>query len=163
MKYFITILFVLIVGFAKSQISIGYSIGVFGDNLNINSFSNPLAITSKSCIQITNGISKFLISGHGLYLNACAVKENEIKLNIVAAPNPAVDYTIIKFGSKIKNNERFDLQIYNANGQLLKKVATTQLQLLDGFRIETANFSQGIYFIKIFSSSVDEVIKIIKN
>jgi hypothetical protein len=57
----------------------GYSIGVFGEKLNVDSYSNPLAITSKSCIQITNGVSKFLVSGKGIYLNACAVKETEIK------------------------------------------------------------------------------------
>ena len=74
----------LIVGSAQSQISIGYSIGVFGENLKIDSYSNPLAITSKTCIQVTNGVAKFLITGKGVYLNACAVKETEIKLTNVA-------------------------------------------------------------------------------
>jgi hypothetical protein len=163
LKYKLTILFLLVFGFAKSQISIGYSIGVFGENLKIDSYSNPLAITSKTCIQITNGVSKFLISGKGVYLNACAVKETEIKLNILVAPNPATEYTVVKFGTKLQNQERFNIQLYNAAGQLVQKHTTTQSQLLEGFRITTGNLAQGIYFIKVFSSSINEVVKIIKN
>ncbi len=153
----------LIIGFAQSQISIGYSIGVFGENLKINSYSNPLAINSKTCIQVTNGISKFLISGKGVYLNACAVKETEIKLNILVAPNPATEYTVIKFGTKLQNQELFNIQLFNAAGQLVQKHTTTQSQLLTGFRIATGNLPQGIYFIKVFSSTINEVVKIIKN
>ena len=163
MKCSLTILFILIVGFAQSQISIGYSIGVFGENLKINSYSNPLAINSKTCIQVTNGISKFLISGKGVYLNACAVKETEIKLNILVAPNPVTEYTVIKFGTKLQNQERFNLQLFNAAGQLVQRYVSTQSQLLAGFRITTGNLPQGIYFIKVFSSSINEVVKIIKN
>ena len=163
MKYLLTIFFVFIFGLAKSQISIGYSIGVFGENLKIDNYSSPLAITSKSCIQVTNGVSKFLISGKGLYLNACALKETGIKLNILVAPNPATEYTILKFGSNLQNQERFNIQLYNASGQLIQNFAIKQAQLLSGFRITTSGLAQGIYFIKVFSSSVNEVIKIIKN
>jgi len=153
----------LLVGFAKSQISIGYSIGVFGENLKIDSYSNPLAITSKTCIQVTNGVAKFLVSGKGLYLNACAVKETEIKLNILVAPNPATEYTVVKFGTKLQNQERFNIQLFDGAGQLVQKHVTTQSQLLAGFKITTGNLAQGIYFIKVFSSTINEVVKIIKN
>ena len=163
MKCSLTILFILIVGFAQSQITIGYSIGVFGENFKIDSYSNPLAINSKSCIQVTNGVAKFLISGKGVYLNACAVKETEIKLNILVAPNPVTEYTVIKFGTKLQNQERFNIQLFNAAGQLVQKHVTNQSQLLTGFRIATGNLPQGIYFIKVFSSTINEVVKIIKN
>lgn len=163
MKYILTILFMLLVGFAQSQISIGYSIGVFGENLKIDSYSNPLAITSKTCIQVTNGVAKFLVSGKGIYLNACAVKETEIKLNILVAPNPALEYTVVKFGAKLQHQERFNIQLFNGAGQLMQKHVTTQSQLLAGFRIATGNLAQGIYFIKVFSSTINEVVKIIKN
>ena len=153
----------LIIGSAQSQITIGYSIGVFGENLKIDSYSNPLAITSTTCIQVTNGVAKFLITGKGVYLNACAVKETDIKLNILVAPNPAPEYTVIKFGTKLQNQERFNIQLFNAAGQLVQKHVTTQSQLLTGFRIATGNLAQGIYFIKVFSSSINEVVKIIKN
>jgi hypothetical protein len=153
----------LIVGSAQSQISIGYSIGVFGENLKIDSYSNPLAITSTTCIQVTNGVAKFLITGKGVYLNACAVKETEIKLNILVAPNPATEYTVLKFGTKLQNQERFNIQLFNGAGQLVQKHVTTQSQLLTGFRIATGNLPQGIYFIKVFSSTINEVVKIIKN
>ncbi len=163
MKRSLTILFMMIVGSAQSQITMGYSIGVFGENLKIDSYSNPLAITSKTCIQVTNGVAKFLISGKGVYLNACAVKETEIKLNILVAPNPATEYTVVKFGTKLQNQERFHIQLFNATGQLVQKHVTTQSQLITGFRIATGNLPQGIYFIKVFSSTINEVVKIIKN
>ena len=163
MKRILTILFILIVGSAHSQITMGYSIGVFGESLKIDSYSNPLAISSTSCIQVTNGVAKFLITGKGIYLNACAVKETDIKLNILVAPNPATEYTVVKFGTKLQNQERFNIQLFNAAGQLVQKHVTTQSQLLTGFRIATGNLAQGLYFIKVFSSSINEVVKIIKN
>ena len=163
MKYILTISFVLLVGFAQSQITIGYSIGVFGENLKIDSYSNPLAITSTTCIQVTNGVAKFLISGKGVYLNACAVKETEVKLNILVAPNPATEYTVVKFGTKLQHQERFNIQLFDGAGQLVQKHVTTQSQLLAGFKITTGNLAQGIYFIKVFSSTINEVVKIIKN
>ncbi len=163
MKYIFTILFVLIVGFAKSQISIGYSIGVFGEKLNVDSYSNPLAISSKSCIQITNGVSKFLVSGKGIYLNACAVKETEIKLTINVSPNPVNEYTIVKFSTKLQSQQRFTIQLYNSSGQIVQSHVTTQFQLLEGFRILTGNLTQGVYFIKVFSTNINEVVKIFKN
>ncbi len=163
MKFLITILFLFSFGLANSQISIGYSIGVFGENLKIDSYSNPLAITSTTCIQVTNGVSKFLISGKGIYLNACAIKETEFKLSILVAPNPATEYTIVKFSNKLQNQERFNIQIYSASGYLLQKYTATQSQLLTGFKLTTSSLAQGIYFIKIFSSSINEVVKIIKN
>ena len=153
----------LLVGFAQSQISIGYSIGVFGENLKIDSYSNPLVVSSKSCIQVTNGVAKFFVSGKGLYLNACAVKETEIKLNILVAPNPATEYTVVKFGTKLQHQERFNIQLFDGAGQLVQKHVTTQSQLLAGFKITTGNLAQGIYFIKVFSSTINEVVKIIKN
>ena len=163
MKLLFTILFFFSFGLANSQISIGYSIGVFGEGLKIDSYSNPLAITSNTCIQVTNGVSKFLISGKGVYLNACAIRESEFKLNILVAPNPATEYTIVKFGNKLQNQDRFNIQIYNASGSILKKYTATQSQLLTGFRLNTSSLAQGIYFIKIFSYSINEVVKIIKN
>ena len=79
--------------------------------------------------------------------------------------NPAtkVLLTILKFGSNLQNQERFNIQLYNASGQLIQNFAIKQAQLLSGFRITTSGLAQGIYFIKVFSSSVNEFIKIIKN
>ena len=75
-------------------------------------FYSTRTITSNTCIQVTNGVSKFLISGKGVYLNACAIRESEFKLNILVAPNPATEYTIVKFGNKLQNQDRFNIQIY---------------------------------------------------
>jgi hypothetical protein len=163
LKPIFLILFLLLVGFAKSQIAIGYSIGVLGENLNINSYSNPLAINSKSCIQISNGISKFLVSGKGVFFNTCAEKINAIKLNINVAPNPATEYTILKFGTKLQNEDRFNILIYNSAGQLVQKHFASQSQLIAGFRITTSSLAQGVFFINVYSSTINEVVKIIKD
>lgn len=163
MKLLITILFIFSFDLAKSQIAIGYSIGVLGENFKIDNYSNPLVITSKSCILVTNGVSKYFLSGKGIYLNACAEKETEIKLKIILAPNPATDYTVLKFASEIFNQDRFSIQLFNSSGLLINNYVAKQSQLLAGFRITTNSLAQGIYFIKIFSTNINEVVKFIKN
>ena len=63
----------------------------------------------------------------------------------------------------IQSQERFTIQLYNAAGQIVQSHATTQFQLLEGFRILTGNLTQGVYFIKVFSTNINEVVKIFKN
>jgi len=49
--------------------------------------------------------------------------------------------------------------VINESGENFSK----QFELLERFRILMGNFAQGVYFIKVFSTNVKEVIKIFKN
>lgn len=111
--------------------------------------------------MVSNGISKYIVSDHGIFLNECAVSEDYIKYSIKIAPNPATDYTIVRFKNKLQVEEKFELNLYGSNGQLLKNYRTTQTDLLGGFRLSTSEFREGLYFIQILSKKITQTFRLI--
>ena len=63
--------------------------------------------------------------------------------NIVIAPNPATDYTVIQFG----DNEIYNLEIRTIDGRLVKSIKTIANQYL----LNTSEFRSGVYIVKISS------------
>ena len=162
LKYLITILFLLLFNMnANAQIRISYSIGVVGADFNTSTYSNPLSINGKNCIIVTNGISKFIVSDHGIFLNECALNQDYIRFSIQVAPNPATNYTIVKFKNKLQVDNNFTLSLFGSNGQLINKFPTNQLQLLQGYRLSTSDLNDGVYFIQISSDKINQIFRII--
>ena len=162
MKYVNTILFLSILNFNSfAQIRISYSIGVVGADFKTSTYSNPLSINGKNCIIVTNGISKFIVSDHGIFLNECAVNEEFIKYSIQVAPNPATNYTIIKFKNKLQVDNDFTLSLFGSNGRLINKFLTNQLQLMQGYRLSTSELNEGVYFIQISSDKINQIFRLL--
>jgi hypothetical protein len=161
-KIILTILSMMIFNFSFSQIGTGYSIGVFGENLNVSNNSNPLSVSGVNCVKIANDLSKFMPSSFGTFFNECMVNLDYVKLNITLLPNPVVDYLTIKFKNKISTFNRFKIGVYNNVGTLSNFFEVNQDQLLYGYRIDMSNYPTGFYFIKIISNNIQETYKIFK-
>jgi hypothetical protein len=144
-----------------AQIRISYSIGVVGADFKTSTYSNPLSINGKNCIIVTNGISKFIVSDHGIFLNECAVNEEFIKYSIQVAPNPATNYTIIKFKNKLQVDNDFTLSLFGSNGRLINKFLTNQIQLMQGYRLSTSELNDGVYFIQISSDKINQIFRLL--
>jgi hypothetical protein len=144
-----------------AQIRISYSIGVVGADFKTSTYSNPLSINGKNCIIVSNGISKFIVSDHGIFLNECAVNQDYIRFSIQVAPNPATNYTIIKFKNKLQVDNNFTISIFGSNGRLVNKFPTSQLQLLQGFRLSTSELNDGVYFIQISSDKINQIFRLL--
>ena len=129
-KFILTILAIMIFNFSFSQIGTGYSIGVFGENLNVSNNSNPLSVSGVNCVKIANDLSKFMPSSFGTFFNECMVNLDYVKLNITLLPNPVVDYLTIKFKNKISTFNRFKIGVYNNVGTLSNFFEVNQDQLL---------------------------------
>lgn len=112
--------------------------------------------------MVSNGISKFIISDYGIFLNECAVTEDYIKQSIQVAPNPVVNYTIIKFKNKLQEDEKFNISLFNSYGQQLNKFPISQMQLLQGYSLSTADLTEGVYFIQVNSNRINYFFRIIK-
>lgn len=163
MKYLLTILFLSFLNINSiAQISISYSIGVVGADFKTSTYSNPLSINGKNCIIVSNGISKFIVSDHGIFLNECAVNEDYIRFSIQVAPNPATNYTIVKFKNKLQVDNNFSLTLFGSAGQQLRRFPVNQLELLQGYRVSTSDLSEGVYFIQISSDKINQIFRIIK-
>ena len=51
------------------------------------------------------------------FLNECAVNQDYIRFSIQVAPNPATNYTIVKFKNKLQVDNNFTLSLFGSNGQ----------------------------------------------
>ena len=162
MKYLITILLLSITYIQSiAQIGISYSIGVVGADFKTSTYSSPLSINGKNCIIVSSGISKFIVSDHGIFLNECAVNNDYIRFSIQVAPNPATSYTIIKFKNKLQTDDNVILTVYGSDGRLINKFPTSQMQLLQGYRLSTSELDEGVYFIQINSDKINQIFRIL--
>ena len=149
--------------FANAQITMAYSMGVIGGDLKLSNSSNPLTLSMANCIQVSNGVSKFLTTNAGMFINECVVDLNYSKISIQVLPNPFVDAVFVKFKTKIDKNNHFKISIFNNLGQLVKIENVNQDLFYTGYKVVMSNIPSGIYFMQINSSKVNEVFKLFKN
>jgi hypothetical protein len=140
-----------------------YSMGVLGGDLNLSNSSNPLTLNMSNCIIVTNGVTKFLTTNNGMFVNECVVDLNYSKISIQVLPNPFVDAVYVKFKSKIDKSNQFKISVFNNIGHLVKTENVNQDLFYTGYRVIMNDIPSGIYFMQINSSKVNEVFKLFKN
>jgi hypothetical protein len=148
---------------AKAQMNTAYSMGVLGGDLKLSNSSNPLTISMANCIQVSNGVTKFLTTNAGMFINECVVDLNYSKVSIQVLPNPFTDAVYISFKSKIDKDNHFKISVFNNVGQLVKTENVNQDLFYIGYKVVLSSIPIGIYFMQINSSKVNEIFKIVKN
>lgn len=162
MKTISTILILFLFHTAKAQIGIGYSIGVFGENMSIINNSSPISISGVNCLKVSSGVLKLLPSSSGIFDNNCIVNLNYTRLNLSLLPNPVINYLIIKLKNKISSYNKFKIGVYNNIGSVSNTFDVNQDELLQGYRIDMSNYITGFYFIVVVSNNIQETFKIFK-
>ena len=112
---------------------------------------------NKNCINLDNGLSKFLISQKGIFNLSCTIGNNDQLFNFSLYPNPSVDnYVIVRSASLSGVPRNFLIEIVAVGGRtgISRKVTTTELQ--NGVRIPLLSLQSGIYMIHI-SSDTDKL------
>ncbi|MEI8141993.1 MAG: T9SS type A sorting domain-containing protein [Chitinophagia bacterium] len=148
---------------ANAQMTMAYSMGVLGGDLKLSNSSNPLTVNMANCIQVSNGVTKFLTTNNGLFINECIVDLNYSKISIQVLPNPFIDAVYVTFKSKIDKDNHFKISVFNNMGQLVKIENVNQDLFYTGYRVVMSNIPSGIYMMQISSSKVNEIFKIMKN
>ena len=149
--------------FANAQMTMAYSMGVLGGDLKLSNSSNPLTVNMTNCIQVSNGVTKFIITNNGMFVNECVVDLNYSKISIQVLPNPFVDAVYVKFKTKIDRDNHFKISVFNNMGQLVKIENVNQDLFYTGYRVVMSDIPSGIYIMQISSSKVNEIFKIMKN
>jgi hypothetical protein len=150
------------------QIKLSYSVGGIGNfvnksaNTSTSTYSNPLMITGTKCFTVSNGLVKFMPITAGQFFTTCEVNLDYIKLNISIYPNPASNFTIIKFLNPLQLEDKFHIQVFSSVGDLVDGMDVTQKQLLAGFKLPLEKFNAGLYYIQISSATVLQTYKIFK-
>ena len=149
--------------FAKAQMTVAYSMGVLGGDLKLSNSSNPLTLSMANCIQVSIGVTKFLSTNAGMFINECIVDLNYSKISIQVLPNPFIDAVYVKFKTKIDKDNHFKISVFNNMGNLVKIENVNQDLFYTGYKVVLSNIPSGIYLMQINSSKVNEVFKIFKN
>ena len=149
--------------FANAQMTVAYSMGVLGGDLKLSNSSNPLTLSMANCIQVSNGVTKFLTTNAGMFINECIVDLNYSKISIQVLPNPFVDAVFVKFKTKIDKDNHFKISVFNNMGNLVKIENVNQDLFYTGYKVVLSNIPSGIYLMQINSSKVNEVFKIFMN
>jgi hypothetical protein len=143
--------------------TVAYSMGVLGGDLKLSNSSNPLTVNMANCIQVSNGVTKFLTTNAGMFINECVVDLNYSKISIQVLPNPFTDAVYVSFKSKIDKDNHFKISVFNNMGQLVKTENIYQDLFYTGYKVLLTGIPTGVYFMQISSSKVNEIFKIMKN
>jgi hypothetical protein len=98
-------------------------------------------------------------------LNATAVPtmtiEEKYQPDFNVYPNPASNQMAIHY--KLKNEEVVELKLLNLSGQLMKKITTNQKQTIGDYKktIDVSDLNDGIYLVKLSTSSYTKTLKVI--
>ena len=75
------------------------------------------------------------------------------------APNPIDNYLDRYFGG---NDDFIEIGIYTVNGQLIDIKKINLPFYTRNYRLETSNYKQGVYIIKMSGATIDQSIQVIK-
>ena len=123
-----------------------------GEHLDSEGFVNFLTSSSEkgiNQISISTGIECQGIFEDS-YINSFEVKYT---------PNPILNYLDLFIGGE---DELVEIGVYSTNGQLIdfKKIRLTIFNR--SYRLQTENYKQGVYIIKVTGANLDQSIQVIK-
>jgi hypothetical protein len=128
-------------------------------------YSAPFIVEGSICFDVSNGLRNFLKYNQGDFTLACSESQN-MDVQIVAYPNPVIDFLNVKALSKINANieNAYYISITDVNGKVLEVVKTDLNGITNGTRIPVMKLLQGNYILSVYSISERlQSIKFIKN
>lgn len=168
-RQFLKLLVVLFLSTSiKAQIHTSYQIGSIGTTGSINPvFSGPVLISGADCFLLSNGVKTFDLPQVGYFSTACRLLlMSQPGFLLTAFPNPIISSVTIKTSEQIKliNDLNIQLQLLDMSGRLIQVFNTDTKGLNIGYQIQMNSLSNGSYFIKVASGSLNyQVLSIIKS
>lgn len=152
----------------NAQIRTSYQIGSIGTLGTTNPiFSGPVLISGADCFLLSNGITTFDLPQVGYFSTACRlILMSDAGFRLTAYPNPLISAVAIKTVEKINpiNDIGIQLQLLDMSGRLIQTFHTDIKGLNIGYQIPMSSLSNGSYFIKVVSGSINyQVLSIIKS
>lgn len=151
---------------STAQLNASYNIGCIASaNNNITFSSNSIALTVDKCVQVSNGLSKFLAVNKSEFVNLCElVIPLTGHVEYTVFPNPFNEYLSVKSTEPLGLRDVIVLNIYSAfEGRLVSSTPVTNgYALKTGVRINTNNLISGNYVLDINVNHVSRLFKILK-
>jgi len=162
MKKLVYILFFFISIKSIAQLNMTYSFGIIS-NSNITTYTNPISYNGKNCFKINSGLSSYINLIKGVFSDNCLVNIPYNTFNVLVYPNPAIDYTYIKFKDYQSNDDIVNLTITDEVGTIFYSKDYNDGEFINsGYKLNTNEFKQGVFYLVLKSKKIYKSLKLIK-
>lgn len=139
--------------------SIGFTANLSIGNVAIPTHTNPVSIAeSKYCVNLNNGLSKFMGSKKGLFTMSClADTSTQRMIGFALYPNPtANNYVVVRLTAYSGTAVNFIVKVLGGEGRTGISRKATIAELRSGIVISLAGFQSGLHAIHI-STDADKL------
>jgi hypothetical protein len=113
--------------------------------------------TNSGATTVSSGGGNFGAVASASFTNA-SLSNSEFALeSIIMYPNPSSSVLNVEIPASLGNNNQYE--VFNNLGQVIKSGTTNS----SNFSINTSNFSNGVYFLKLKVENATKTLKFIKN
>jgi len=156
--------FMLCVQKTDAQINVSYNISCLASPNASNYNSSSIALTLNNCLQVSNGLSKFMSVGHNEFVNQCIPVIPDQRYNFLVYPNPFKSYINIRSAILLTSTDNIIINIYTAvEGKLVySSPVANQNVLFSGIQIKPNVIASGGYVLDININNIPHLYKILK-
>ena len=165
-KYIIFPFFIIIscVHKLSAQLNVSYNISCLASTNASNYNSSSIALTINNCLQVSNGLSKFLPVNHNEFVNRCLPILSDEIYHFLVYPNPFKSFINIKSEVLIKSSDNILINVYTAvEGKLVFTMNVPNQNILySGIQIMPHAIASGSYILDINMNNLPHLFKIVK-
>jgi len=165
-KHIIFFFFASILCMQKSnaQIIVSYNISCLASPNASNYNSSSIALSLNNCLQVSNGLSKFMSVGHNEFINQCIPVIPDQHFNFLVYPNPFKSYINIRSEILLTSTDKILINVFNAvEGKLVySSPVANQNVLFTGIQIKPNLITSGSYVLDININNIPHLFKILK-
>jgi len=149
---------------SDAQINVSYNISCLASPNASNYNSSSIALTLNNCLQVSNGLSKFMSVGHNEFVNQCIPVIPEQHYNFLVYPNPFKSFINIKSEVLITSTDNILINLYAAvEGKLVFSMTVPNQNVLhSGIQINPKAIASGSYILDININNIPHLYKILK-
>ena len=149
---------------SNAQIIVSYNISCLASPNASNYNSSSIALSLNNCLQVSNGLSKFMSVGHNEFINQCIPVIPDQHFNFLVYPNPFKSYINIRSEILLTSTDKILINGFNAvEGKLVySSPVANQNVLFTGIQIKPNLITSGSYVLDININNIPHLFKILK-
>lgn len=149
---------------SNAQLNVSYNISCLASSNASNYNSSSIALTVNKCLQVSNGLSKFMPVNHNEFVNMCIPIIPDEHYNFLVYPNPFKSFINIKSEVLIKSTDNILINVHTAvEGKLVFTMSVpNQNVLYSGIQISPKSIASGSYILDININNLPHLFKILK-
>lgn len=140
-------------GYGQVIYSFGFVESLTNNNIQLPVNTDPILFAqSEKCINLNNGIPKFIFLGKTMFDLSCLLNEQVKKIEVQLYPIPTKNQLTIKSKKNTVVDGAVSVFIIDNSGRVIKTEKATIAQLESGHQISVLSIQSGLYVLSLVSS-----------